>query len=515
MSKVVCSQVPFLRILVEPFWRLYAMVKQANAFPLALISLERAAVTPLYRQIYDSLSAAILNGQLAPGWRLPSTRELAEALNVSRNTVMNAFDQLLAEGYLMAGVGSGTYVTHTLPDELLRLPVKREHAPPSRPAFRYLSQRGTLLAQTRASLSRGAGLDHVFSHGLPAIDAFPFDLWARLVSRRYRESPTSLFQYGAPAGYQPLRDAISTYLKAARAVQCEPEQVIICAGSQQALDLTTRLLLDPGDVAWIEDPGYLGARAALTGAGAIVLPVPVGPEGIDMNAAPHRQARLIYVTPSHQFPLGVTMSLTHRLNLLHRTTGWIIEDDYDSEFRYAGRPVPALQGLDTEGRVIYLGTFSKVLFPALRVGYLVVPPDLVDAFAAAQAVLSRGVSPVIQAGLADFISEGHLSRHIRRMRVLYKERRTAFVEAAERELGGFVELGPTETGLHTIGWLPAGYDDEIATGRAATSHVEALALSNYALRPLRRGGLILGYAAATPEAIRAGMKRLAEALRYP
>lgn len=485
------------------------MAKQVNSFPLALISLDRTSPAPLYQQIYESLSGAVLNGQLTPGWRLPSTRELADALDVSRNTVMNAFEQLLAEGYLVAETGSGTYVTDTLPEDLLRTTTQEKPSMQGGSVTRRLSERGQLLAQTQVSVSRFSTEDHVFTQGLPAMEAFPFDLWGRLATRCQREAPSSLFRYGDPAGYQPLREAIAAYLRAARAVQCEPEQVVICSGSQQALDLSTRLLLDPGDAAWIEDPGYMGARAALIGAGARILPIPIGAEGIDLTTAPDEDARLIYVTPSHQFPLGVAMSLTQRLNLLHRTMGWIIEDDYDSEFRYAGRPLPALQGLDTDGRVIYLGTFSKVLFPALRVGYLVVPPDLVEAFGRALGILSRGVSPITQAILAEFIGEGHLSRHIRRMRVLYEERRDTLIEAAEAELGGFLEIGPTETGLHTVGWLPEGVDDKGAAQRAAEHDVEAVGLSNYALRRMTRGGLVLGYSAARPEAIRAGMKRLA------
>ncbi len=489
------------------------MSAQASGFPLAVISLDHSSPTPLYRQVYESLSQAILNGKLSPGLRLPSTRDLANFLDVSRNTVMNAFEQLIAEGYLDAIVGSGTYVAHTLPDDLLHARAHLNTRNPAPAASRRLSLRGAKLAQTQVSAGRYISSTHVFAHGVPAIEEFPFDIWSRLITRHYRHASGRLFLYGEPAGYAPLREAIATYLRAARAVNCEASQVIICNGSQQALDLATRLLLDPGATAWIEDPGYRGAYSALVGAGANVMPVPVDGEGLDIQCMDAQcKPDLIYVTPSHQFPLGVTMSLTRRLHLLHHTDAWILEDDYDSEFRYSGRPIPALQGLDTAGRVIYLGTFSKVLFPALRVGYLIVPPHLTEAFSRAQAVFHRGVSAVVQAALADFITEGHFARHIRRMRVLYDERRTIFLNAVEREVGGFLEIGESDTGMHTIGWLPDGYDDVITAQYAADIGIETVPLSQYAIHPLARAGLVLGYAAASSGKIDDGMKRLAKAL---
>lgn len=487
------------------------MTKHPNALPLAIITLDYASTTPLYQQIYERLAEAILTGKLDAGLRLPSTRELATTLGVSRNTVVTAFDQLLAEGYLEAEVGSGTYVTYTLPEDLLTALPLTNPQPQTFSAKRGLSKRGMLLALTPASISRKPNRDFVFAHGIPALDEFPFDVWSKLETRRYRQAGR-LFQYGEPAGYRPLREAIASYLKASRAVNCVPEQVIICSGSQQALDLVARLLLDTGDTVWLEDPGYLGARGAFQSAGAKVVPMSVDEEGLVVPQHHSGDVRLVYVTPSHQFPIGVTMSLARRLTLLGRVNAWIIEDDYDSEYRYTGRPIPALQGLDTEGKVIYLGTFSKVLFPALRIGYLVVPPAVVDAFANAQALIHRGVSPILQATLTDFIQEGHLARHIRRMRVLYEERQAVFMEAAQRELGGFLELGAMDTGMHTVGWLPPDMNDTAMARRAATYDIETLPLSDYALQPLARGGLVLGYAAAKPEPIRQGMKRLANAL---
>jgi GntR family transcriptional regulator / MocR family aminotransferase len=489
-----------------------------NSFvTLPTIALDQTSALPLYRQLYNTLREAILAGQLKAGARLPATRALANALTISRNTVMNAYAQLLAEGYVEGEVGSGTYVARTLPDELLQArtePTKGDQSP--RGGW-TLSRRGTRLASNRIPVSRFAAEFIAFRPGLPALDAFPYELWARLVARRWRRPQRSLLGYGDPAGYRPLRDAIAAYLGEARAVRCQAEQVIVVAGSQQALDLTARMLLDEGDAAWIEDPGYLGARGALLGAGAQLIPVPVDDEGLDVTsgASVSQQARLIYVTPSHQYPYGVTMSLRRRLALLEwasQTGAWVLEDDYDSEYRYAGRPLAALQGLDGEGRVIYLGTFSKVLFPALRLGYMVVPPDLVDAFAAARALVDCHSPALDQAALADFISAGHFARHIRRMRALYAERQALLVDAARHTLAGLLEVQSAEAGMHLVGWLPEGVDDVEASRRAAAFGVGTPPLSMYSLRPLRRGGLLLGFTAVGDKEIRHGVQRLAEAL---
>jgi GntR family transcriptional regulator/MocR family aminotransferase len=315
-----------------------------------------------------------------------------------------------------------------------------------------------------------------------------------------------------------LREEIAAYLGAARAVECGWEQVIVVSGSQQALDLAARVLLDPGDAAWVEDPGYAGARGALIAAGARIVPVPVDEEGLRVSDGVRRaaDARLAYVSPSHQYPLGATMSVSRRLELLawaSRTGAWVLEDDYDSEYRYTGRPLEALQGLDAEGRVIYLGTFSKVLSPALRLGYLVVPPDLVDPFSAARELTDRHSPLVEQAVLARFIAEGHFARHIRRMRTLYAERQDILVEAAAGDLRGLLDVRPAEAGMHLVGWLPDRTDDREAMRRAAARGVEAIALSMYGIEPPARGGLLLGYAAVGEAGIRAGVRRLAAALR--
>jgi GntR family transcriptional regulator/MocR family aminotransferase len=493
-------------------------VKRRAVVTIGTLGLDRDAGVPLHRQLYEGLREAILSGRLRPGARLPSTRTLAEDLGASRNTVLAAFGQLLAEGYVEGRVGAGTTVASTLPETLLRAhpEARRAERPGRRPR---LSRRGALIG-TRAAVVRGAPAARPFRPGLPGLEFFPLELWARLVARRWRRVPRQLLDYGDPAGHAPLREAIAAYLREARAVRCEAEQVIVVTGAQQAVDLAARVLLDPGDMAWVEDPGYPGARGALVAAGIRLAPVPVDGEGLDVRRGARQApgARLVYVTPSHQYPLGVTMSLHRRLALLQwasRSGAWILEDDYDSEYRYAGRPLAALQGLDTAGRVIYAGTFSKVLFPALRLGYLVVPAELVDAFVAARALADRHSPSVTQAALADFIEGGHFARHVRRTRALYAERQAALVRAVGRALRGLLEVTPAEAGMHLLGWLPAGVDDR-AAARAALGHdVDAPPLSAFRVRPARRGergGLILGYAAYTPREIDDACVRLAAAL---
>jgi GntR family transcriptional regulator/MocR family aminotransferase len=455
---------------------------------------------------------------LPAGTRLPSTRALAAELGVSRTTVVTAFEALLAEGYLEGRVGSGTFVAGSLPDELLSAKPEggREEVRPSR-SGRRLSERGALLAATPTTAVRDQGEPRAFRPGVPALDEFPHAVWRRIVGKLWRRPPGGLFGYGDPAGYGPLREAIAGHLGATRAVRCVPEQVIVVSGSQQALDLAARVLLDPGDAAWVEDPGYMGARGALSGAGARLVPVPVDGEGLEVAAGIAREpnARLACVTPSHQYPLGVTMSLGRRLELLGwagRAGAWVIEDDYDSEYRYTGRPLEALQGLDTEERVLYVGTFSKVLFPALRLGYLVVPPDLVDAFVSARELTDRHPPTVDQAILADFIAEGHFGRHIRRTRALYARRQAALVEQAARELRGLLDVRPAAAGMHLVGRLPEGVDDHEASRRAARLGVEAPPVSLYGGAPRGRGALMLGYAAVGELEMRRAVRRLAEAL---
>lgn len=481
-------------------------------------ALDRQGTAPLFRQLYTHLREAILSGHLEGGMRLPPTRELAEELGVSRNTVVNAFEQLIAEGYLESKIGAGTYVTHVLPEDVFKMSIKVSNTSGgesvSAPA---ISRWGaSLTAKSVVPISYGA-YPRAFQPGVPAIDAFPFELWAKLTARCWRYPTRELLSYGDPQGYRPLRETIAGYLKASRGVKCEPEQVIIVAGSQQALDLAARVLLDPGDAVWIEDPGYLGARHVFAGLGARLVPIEVDKDGLNVEEGIRRcpHVRLAYVTPSHQYPLGVTMSLARRLALLEWATqagAWVLEDDYDSEYRYGGRPLAALQGLDNTGRVIYMGTFSKVLLPALRLGYLVVPPALVDAFVQARSIADRHSPSLDQVVLTRFINEGHFARHIRGMKQLYIERQAVLIEATRQKLNGLLRLQSSKIGLHIVGWLPPQCDDRLASQHIQRQGVDTPPLSAYHLALPQRSGLVLGYAGVKPQAIRMAIENIARAL---
>ena len=494
------------------------MRKDSTFVPLGVLNIDPKSTVPIYRQLYTSLRNAILIGQLASGAQLPSTRALALELGVARGTILNAYEQLLAEGYVEGEMGGGTYVARELPDELLHAPSIQAFSLSQDQGGRTLSQRGMAMASTAYASPYDLSPVHVFRPGLAALDAFPLKIWSQITARRARQRSYDLLNYGDPAGYMPLRQAIAAYLGSVRAVKCDPEQVIIVTGSQQALDLSARVLLDPGDDVLIEDPYYPGAKGALLGASAHLMPVPVDKEGmcITQEMAHRVTARMVYVTPSHQYPLGVTMSLTRRLALLEwarRAKAWILEDDYDSEFRYKGRPLAALQGLDTSGRVIYIGTFSKVLFPALRVGYMVVPPDLVDGIVSARTTIDLHPPTLGQVILTDFLNEGHFGRHIRRMRELYAVRQAALVSAVKQELKGLLEVNANEAGMYLIGWLLQDIDDQRASQAAAAYGIEAPPLSTFRFEPGNSQGLLLGYTAFNEDEIRKGVQRLAQALQ--
>ncbi len=495
------------------------MAKVSTQISLTAVALDASSTVPLYRQLYDSIRTAVVSGQLAPGLKLPGSREMARELGVSRNTAAGAFEQLVAEGYLEARTGAGTFVSEQIPDELLYA-AKKTNLQSRRKTRtrRELSTRGKKIAATRVGFPLDNRHPRPFAPCLPSVEDFPFQIWAKLAAHRLRRPVRSLLNYGEAAGFRPLREEIAAYLGAARAVRCEAEQVVVVSGAQQAIDLTARILLDAGDRVWIEDPGYLGSRGAFLASGAEIVPVPVDEEGINVAAgvklAP--DARLVCVTPSHQYPLGVTMSLARRFELLEwasRSGAWIVEDDYDSEYRYENRPLAALQGLDTDNRVIYIGTFSKVLSPALRLGYLVVPPDLVDAFIHGKALLDRHSPMFEQMILADFFAKGHFVRHVRRMRNLYAERRDTFVSVARNELGALLEIAPSSAGLHLIGWLADGADDFAAARAAAQNGVDSEPLSALCIKKSNRAGLVLGYASFDEKEIKIGVGKLATALK--
>ncbi len=521
-------------------------MKRRSFVPLLSLSLDAAAPEPLFRQLYGQLREAILSGRLRAGHRLPSSRSLARELACSRNTVVGAFDQLLAEGYLEGRQGSGTFVSSVLPDALLSarqgsaagdLAGAASVEAAAQAARPSLGARGRDLAALARPGERSRGGDGpAFVPGLPDLSAFPFEVWGRLLGRVWRHPSGRLARHGETAGYPPLRHAIADYLGAVRALKVAPEQVFVTSGAQQAVDLAARLLLDPGDRVWLEDPGYVGLRGPLVAAGAEPVPLAVDEEGLSVEAGraldgrAGRRARMAVVSPSHQYPLGVVMSLGRRLELLDwaRESGaWVLEDDYDSEFRYAGRPLAALQGLDPGGdRVVYLGSFSKVLFPSLRVGYLVVPPALVEPFCSARAALEDHPGMTVQPALAAFIADGHFAAHVRRMRTLYQARQQALLAAAARHLGGLLRLRPDEAGMHLVAdlapELAARMSDGEAAQRAQAAGLVAPPLSAYRFAGRRPGaagagrqGLLLGYAAVPEAQIEPAVVRLAAALSGP
>jgi GntR family transcriptional regulator / MocR family aminotransferase len=470
-----------------------------------------------HQWLCSALRVAILDGVLRPGARLPGSRDLARQCRVARGTVVAAFEQMKAEGYVSAHTGSGSYVNTVLPDSLLevvRPPATPQSSPPPHPPRRL----STVGKQLRPFPPLSPHRARAFRANQPALDLFPTTLWAQVAGRRLRRATVDLLRGCEPFGYLPLRHAVADYLRRSRGVRCRPEQVAIVSGVQEALDLVARLFVNPGDRVCVEDPGYIGAALALEGAGARLSPVPIDAEGITLPTGRHRRARLIYVTPAHQFPLGVSMSVARRLALIdwaRRTGALIVEDDYDSEYRYAGLPVPALQGLDRHGVVLFAGSFSKVLCPALRLGYLVVPEDLVERVSALKSIATRFEPLLDQAVLCDFITEGHFGRHVRRMRGVYAERLSVLLESARQLLDGALDVSDIEAGLQTAGWLRRGIAAAAVATKAAERGVEVIPLSRYTRRAETRQGLLLGFAAVDAREIRRGVRELARVLERP
>jgi GntR family transcriptional regulator/MocR family aminotransferase len=490
---------------------------------LLIGGLDRNGGVPLYTQVYAGLRDSILEGRLRPGASMPSTRRLCAMLGVSRNTVLEAYDQLLAEGFIDPRGGSGTYVAHSIPDDHLR---SRKAESPSRASSAEsatepprLSARGQRIVEAHAFAKTYWRHFEAFYPGLPAFELLPLETWRKLSDKRLTQPRQAHFGYGNPGGFGPLRMVIAEYLSASRGVRCRPEQVIVVSGSQQGLDLAARVLVDEGEEIWIEDPGYGGARSVLQAAGATVVPVPVDHDGMvvsqGISRAPH--ARMAYVTPSHQYPLGHPMSMSRRTELLQwaaANNSWIIEDDYDSEFRYSGRPQPALQGMPGSGnRVIYLGTFSKVLFPSLRLGYMVVPEKLIDAFLTARSLTDRHQSTLDQAVLTDFIVDGHFTRHIRRSRVAYAERQECLLDRLAHEVPGLIQAVADPAGMSLVGWLPPGISDQHLAQRLAAAGIYAPPLSYFAIEPQPRGALMLGYTGFAPSRIRFNATKLGSTVR--
>ncbi|MBW4643470.1 MAG: PLP-dependent aminotransferase family protein [Goleter apudmare HA4340-LM2] len=480
-----------------------------------VITIDSQADLPLHRQVYEELRRAILSGRLAPGQKLPSTRRLAKSLSISRSTVTQSYEQLLSEGYLETTVGSGTFVCRRLPDDLLdTAPV--ESTPQQAGSSISLSAYGESLTERSLFYLPEPEAQISFSYGRPAFDQFPLNLWRQLLSRHCHADHDVLDYASNSRGYQPLREAIAAYLARSRAVKCSAEQIIMIGGSQQGLDLITRLLIDRGEWVAVEEPGYLGGRRAFLAQGACLFPVSVDESGLlvsSLTTGITPNIKLIYVTPSHQFPTGALLSLPRRLELLtwaQKSGVMIIEDDYDSEYRYGERPIPALQGLDQSDSVIYVGTFSKVLFPSLRLGYLVLPHSLIDVFTRAKWLADRQSSLLEQYALTDFINEGHLERHTRRMRSLYDQRRQTLVQSLVSHFGDRVQILGENAGMHLMVKIHTALNDAEIVQRAAQVGVGINSAYPYYLKANPGGEFVLGYAELNEQRIQEGIDRLAK-----
>ncbi|MGL5873358.1 MAG: PLP-dependent aminotransferase family protein [Xenococcaceae cyanobacterium] len=475
------------------------------------INLDSNSSFPLHRQLYEELRQAILTGKLLPNQKIPSTRSLAKSLKISRTTVTQCYEQLISEGYLQTIVGSGTFVSSKLPDDLLKSkPIEGDRKQTSLSI--ELSTYGFNLTKFNIPGKTELNSQISFRYGSPALDRFPFQIWRKLFSRHCGSNLDLLGYSSDLLGHQPLREALCNYLKTVRAVNCQPEQILITNGSQQAIDLVTRILVDSGDAIAIENPGYLGARRVFQTQAAKLLPIPVDESGLIVSKLFELpKPKLVYITPSHQFPTGAVLSLSRRLELLNwaqQTNTIIIEDDYDSEFRYRSRPIPALQGLDRHNLVVYMGTFSKILFPSLRIGYLVLPEPLVKVFTSARWLIDRHTPAIEQQMLADFIAEGYLERHIRKMRNLYDRRRQTLVKALTKYLGERVEIFGENAGIHLMAKINSSLSDREIIEGATKLGVGLVSTKNYYLQDESKGEFLFGYSELNEEQIEEGIRRL-------
>lgn len=447
---------------------------------LIRLALDRQSQTPFYRQIYQRFSGAIAQGILRPGERLPSARSLASQLSTSRGTVDLAYSLLSGEGYILSQGAAGTIVA-AMPTVA---PGLFGSQPPPKPA------------RVDPSAERPAVAP--FEMGLPAFDVFPRKLWSRLATRHARTLPLHAMASPSPIGYMPLREAIASYLAVSRGILCSPGQVFVTSGFQSAIGLITRAFLQPGEDAWVEDPGYFLARMGLEAAGANIVPVPVDAEGLNVSEGIARspRARFAFVTPAHQAPLGVALSVPRRLALLSwaaSAEAWIVEDDYDSEFRYGSPPLPALKSLDEAARVLYVGSFSKVLFPGLRLGYIVIPESQIDRLSRVCRLLYRDRPIFNQAIVADFMLEGHFARHIRRMRKLYSDRRSALAAALAEVFGGRIDVHLQAGGMHLLARFTDGESDLDLAARANAHGLAPAPLSPWNVGSDCGQGLLLSF----------------------
>jgi GntR family transcriptional regulator / MocR family aminotransferase len=486
----------------------FRMSKMRTASDLAF---EGPAIGATLQQwLYEQIRSAILDGRLRRGAKLPPTRDLAKHYGLSRGTAVAAFELLKSEGYLEGRMGAGTYVNMLLPEDFStaeRSVAVAPTPPHTHPIFSRFGNRLSPVPHMPGSAPRPFRPE-------PAIEEFPLQLWAQIAGRCLRRASRSLLSDSDSRGYRPLREAIADYLGAARGVRCTADQVIIVSGIQHGLDLAARLVIDPGDPVCLEDPSHPMIAAMFTGLGADLVPTPVDEHGLDVALAERqcRQPKMIYVTPAHQFPLGAAMPVDRRLSLLEwagRTGAWIFEDDYDSEYRFAGRPIPAIQGLDRTNSVILSGSFSKVLLPVLRLGYLVVPVQLVDKFAAARFYTDRHSSTLDQAIMCDFLTRGHFGRHIRRMRELYASRLTSLREAVHSKLAGLMEIPDIEAGIHVMARLGRQLKADTIAADLAAVKVETIPMRQFVLATARPEALLLGFAPYDARQIRDGVERMA------
>nr|WP_309502038.1 PLP-dependent aminotransferase family protein [uncultured Roseovarius sp.] len=487
------------------------MKQQAGAL-LSSILIDRSATRKVSVQLYLALRDIILSGGLGAGDRLPASRILAREIGVSRTTVIDAVERLVAEGMLVSRVGSGTFVSDILEHQRPAPPVvKTPGVPAAAPRLSHTIDHAFEAYAPREWLPHSAG---AFVTALPALDAFPIAHWARISARHLRDDRATVMGYGPPAGHPGLRRAIASHLNATRGIKCDPDQIFVTGGAQQAFSLIGRVLLNPGDRVWYENPGATGARNALIAAGAELVPVNIDEDGLVVEEgrakAPH--FRLAFVTPSHQQPLGHVMSLARRLELLEAANAaqaLIIEDDYDGEFYYGDRPMPPLKSIDTQDRVLYVGTFSKTMFPSLRLGFVLVPRNLVTAFDRLFASWISTPPTATQASVADFMDEGQFATHIRIMRRLYRARYQTLIEETAL-LPDTVKVQPTTSGFHTTALLDASVDVDALIDEARSAGVTVVPISRYALSPLGYNGLVLGFGSTCPDDIRTGMKVLRE-----
>ena len=476
------------------------MSKTTPELTIANITVNKKSTEPLYKQLYEGIRLSILNGTIRAGERLPATRQLASELKISRNIVSMAFEQLMLEGYLTGKVGSGTFVSSNLPDNFIKSKTNGVVDIPK--SNKKGNSSGVKIPFDKVSAWSPAKEDVIpFQNAVPGLDIFPFGLWTKIANKEYKEIGKHHLAYDDASGYAPLRESIASYLRSARGVKCESSQVLIINGAQQGFSLCSHILTNKGDEVLMEDPGYGGARAAFANYGARIKPVPVDEDGVDVKflIKHHRKAKMIYITPAHQYPMGGTLSLNKRMDLLKwsaKCNTWIIEDDYDSELRYTGRPLAALQGLDQRDKVIYIGTFSKVLFPALRIAYMVLPTvEMANRFTSVKAVFDRQCPIMEQVIINTFMEEGHFVRHLRRMRLEYHERQKMLIRAVEKDLAGKLRVEEQAAGMHVIGWLPKNSNDREVSEMLLRNGIYANALSNYTMKYSKGPGLLLGYTA--------------------